>query len=279
MEKLGFTITAKEDSKITPFLEVISKFSEEILSISTKLENQILIQTRKGQSKIKINNLYTEFRFKNRVLKFYHGGKSKLISNTLAMIYEQFIMQNYSKIRLRNASVIDIGANIGDSAIYFAMSSAKHVYAFEPYPYTYSVALKNLKTNNLLKKITLLNEGYGRIDCYIKIDPYYKSSASDTIIESEKGKQIKINTLKTIVEKFKIKDGLLKMDCEGCEYNLIYETTETLRKFKGILIEYHYGYIPLLKKLESSGFEVNFTKPYKTKLRSRIGFIIGKRIN
>jgi len=36
------------------------------------------------------------------------------------------------------------------------------VYAFEPYPYSYNIAKKNIKLNHLEDKITLLNEGCGK---------------------------------------------------------------------------------------------------------------------
>jgi len=57
---------------------------------------------------------------------------------------------------------VDVGAASGDTAIYFALNGAKHVYAFEPYPYSYNIAKENIKLNHLEDKITMLNEGCGR---------------------------------------------------------------------------------------------------------------------
>jgi hypothetical protein len=55
---------------------------------------------------------------------------------------------------------------------------------------------------------------------------------------------------------------ILKMDCEGCEYEPILSTNEsTLRKFSHIMIEYHFGYKNLEEKLEKCGFEVSVTRP------------------
>ena len=54
------------------------------------------------------------------------------------------------------------------------------------------------------------------------------------------------------------------MDCEGCEYNIVNEQDETLRKFKRIQIEYHYGYEKLKSKLEEAGFTVRYTEPRKS---------------
>jgi len=69
-------------------------------------------------------------------------------------------------------------------------------------------------------------------------------------------------SLQNLVEKYEIKSGILKMDCEGCEYDSILETAnEILQKFSHIQIEYHYGYKNLKEKLESAGFSVKITKP------------------
>ncbi|MEM3715123.1 MAG: FkbM family methyltransferase, partial [Nitrososphaeria archaeon] len=62
--------------------------------------------------------------------------------------------------------------------------------------------------------------------------------------------------------------GILKMDCEGCEYNLLNEDDETIKKFAMIQIEYHYGYEKLVDKLKESGFAVKYTEPREVYNRS-----------
>ena len=42
----------------------------------------------------------------------------------------------------------DVGANIGDSSIYFALKGAKKVIALEPLPANYEMAVKNIELNN-----------------------------------------------------------------------------------------------------------------------------------
>lgn len=60
----------------------------------------------------------------------------------LQTLHERFVMDEYGALEVANAVVIDIGANIGDSAIYFADKGAAHVYAFEPFPETYATAVR-----------------------------------------------------------------------------------------------------------------------------------------
>ena len=97
-----------------------------------------------------------------------------------------------------NGYIIDIGANIGDSSIYFALNNAKKVIALEPYPYSYNYALKNININNLNDKITLLNAGYGE-DSEIKIDENKITYTATALISSNQGKEIKIYSLKTLI--------------------------------------------------------------------------------
>jgi FkbM family methyltransferase len=67
--------------------------------------------------------------------------------------------------------VIDIGANLGDSSLFFAKKGFK-VIGFEPLNKVYEIALENIKLNNLEGKITLVNKGVGAkkgFNCIIMI--------------------------------------------------------------------------------------------------------------
>ncbi len=63
------------------------------------------------------------------------------------------------------------------------------------------------------------------------------------------------------MSKYNIDSGILKMDCEGCEYGLLNETNETIQSFSMIQIEYHYGYERLVNKLKELDFKCEYTKP------------------
>lgn len=80
--------------------------------------------------------------------------------------------------------------------------------------------------------------------------------------KSDSGQQIKLLTLKTLLEAYQIRSAVLKMDCEGCEYDVILNTPNNiLKKFAKMQIEYHYGSSSLKKKLEDPGITVSVTKP------------------
>lgn len=171
-----------------------------------------------------------------------------------------FIMEDYKFLNVENQEVIDIGANIGDTAIYFALKGSNRVIALEPYPYSFELALRNVAENGLKEKIRLINAGYGK-DKEIFIDENIKSSLGLQMSSYSDGKKI------------------LKMDCEGCEYDLLKEDNSVLRKFSQVQIEFHHGYKILARKLRKAGFAVDIDYKLRGKSLRPLGFIYANRKN
>jgi len=204
------------------------------------------------------NNI--ELEQQNKKIYFYYGTNEQL-SNSILVISEIFIDGQYKWLDVKGKDVVDVGASIGDSAIYFALRGAKHVYAFEPYPYSYNIAMKNIKLNHLEDKITLLNEGCGKSGV-VTIKENYRNTIGTDLKNFKEGKKIKIENLDEIVKRFNLKHAALKVDCEGCEYDLILNASdEALKAFDQIVIEYHYGYKNLVKRLRQAGFKVKYSLP------------------
>jgi len=218
-----------------------------------------IIKIVKSWHNVKILKNYVEIKYKGRTIKFYYDTVKQLI-NTVWVITETFIELKHDKLNVIDTAVVDVGANIGDTAIFFALKGAKHVYAFEPYPYVYNIAKKNIKLNHLEDKITLLNEGCGKSG-FVRIRKDYKSRGGTELRSFKNGKKIRIESLDEIVKRFKLKHAALKVDCEGCEYALLLNASdEALSAFDQVIIEYHYGYKNLVKRL-SNIFSVRFIPP------------------
>ena len=172
----------------------------------------------------------------------------------------QVILETFSSdvyhIDVTGRDVVDIGANIGDTAIYFALRGAKRVIAFEPYPSAYQVAKLNVEANSMGNKVTMLNEGIG-MPSTLTIDPTFKVKVFSQLRVSEAGVRVRLRSLKDLVRSFGLREAVLKLDCEGCEYGAIMGTSpETLACFKTILMEYHYGSKGLVRRLRKAGFSV-----------------------
>jgi len=224
-----------------------------------KLEQKELLKIVKNiHYEIKGNNI--ELEYQNRKIYFYYDT-NKQLSNSIIVISENFIEGQYKWLDVKGKDVVDVGASIGDSAIYFALRGARHVYAFEPYPYSYNVAKKNIKLNHLEDKITLLNEGCGKSGV-VTIKENYRNTIGTDLKNFKEGKKIKIENLDEIVKRFNLKHAALKVDCEGCEYDLILNASdEALKAFDQIIMEYHYGYRNLVERLEQAGFKIKYSLP------------------
>ena len=224
--------------------------------------------------KIQMGRNTVSFKHGGHTVKFWFDSKQQL-ANVLSLIFEQFGREQYKWLDVKGRVVVDIGANVGDTAIYFALNGAKHVYAFEPYPYSYGLARKNIKLNGLENKITLLNEGVSGKGGQIKIAESFKSDMNSSMRGFSRGKSIRVTTLNGIVRRFKIKNGALKSDCEGYEYPIFLKAgSGTLNGFDQMMIEYQYGYRNLVRKLEDEGFRARHTMPtYLARSKMFLGMI------
>jgi len=196
-----------------------------------------------------------------------------------------FFEEQYDFLPVRDKEVIDIGSNIGDTSIYFALRGAKKVIAVEPAPKNFQSAKKNVEINSLSNKIELIMAGCSDKKGSILVNA--EKSGITYSLENDKQNEIKVPliTLDEILKNVKSFPCILKMDCEGCEYDTILSATnETLTYFSHIQIEYHFGYKNLKKKLQSCGFDVSVTKPqigyrlYHDAGKSFIGYIYAKKI-
>lgn len=175
-------------------------------------------------------------------------------------VIEIFEDKDY-EMEVKDREVVDIGANIGDSSIYFAINGAKRVIAIEPLPSAYSELLKNIELNNLRNVIIPLNAAISSNEGEMEVPCNYE--ISDSITYSTFSKQENTNeickipkiTLKKILDY--VKDPyLLKIDCEGCEFDLILNEYNNVSVFENIILEYHtiktgIPYSSILNKLSS----------------------------
>ncbi|WP_016731931.1 FkbM family methyltransferase [Saccharolobus islandicus] len=167
---------------------------------------------------------------------------------------------DYNWLNVSGKDVLDVGANIGDSAIWFALNGAKKVIAIEPYPFPYEIMLKNIRANNLDNIILAINCGIGKENTKIKVTKEATFRGSN-LKASKEGVEIPVYTLDYVIEKYGPFD-ILKMDCEGCEYEAILNS-KNLEIFSQIQIEYHYGCENLKTKLENIGFNVKCSNSVK----------------
>jgi FkbM family methyltransferase len=187
-------------------------------------------------------------------------------------VYECFFGKVYgSRVSLEGRTVIDIGAGIADSAIHFASLGAT-VFAFEPHEESFSLARKNVELNKLQSRVFLFhkavsaNEGVERL--MIPQGEPHKSvlmKDGDALVEKglfDQSQNVETATLDKIIQQNGLnKIDILKLDCEGAEFDILNESSsEALSKVRKIVLEYHRNPVQLIRFLSSLGFKVNVRK-------------------
>ena len=124
--------------------------------------------------------------------------------------------------------VIDVGANYGDSSIWWSKKFGARVIAFEPLEDVYRILNDNIRLNNAGVITYNLALGNGA-NIKGKRNGSMLAVGGDTEIASSKLDDFKLE-----------KVDLLKIDVEGFEYGVLNGSAETIKKFKPkIIIETH----------------------------------------
>ncbi len=176
---------------------------------------------------------------------------------------------------LAGKTVLDIGAAFGDSLVWFALKGAARVIGIEPMPSFVALCLKNVALNHLEKVCEVIHAAVGRQTMPdLRNDPTYQVVFKGyTNFSSEFNvKSVPVVTLADLVRQYEINDGIMKVDCEGWEYDVLLNAPdELLRRFERIVIEYHYGFEKLENKLKGAGFALKIVPPHDVLAPERNG--------
>ena len=236
---------------------------------------QIIITLAKGGGKIKNFNDYecysSFFRYfpfasisKGKVVSFFFSGKRvKMFCGELnpQFLAGTFAMGDYGILsNINGKDVLDIGAAIGDTAVYFGLRGARKVYSYEINKRYYDICKKNIELNNLGNVVEVKLCGVGKDN-----KPLNNSLSILGAILPEKDREaangIEMKTLNEVIKDHKINDGILKIDVDGFEYKIIEGVEcDLLNRFSHIIMEYHFGVKNLAVKLEACGFKTEIKK-------------------
>lgn len=140
--------------------------------------------------------------------------------------------------------VLDVGAHIGSFAFACVQRGARHVVAFEPDPENRSLALRNL--HDSLGSVVLRREAVWRSDVPVESVGYsgyerdgsaYNTGAG-TLLSAEAGMEVGAVALDEVLAEVGGPVRLLKLDCEGSEFPILY-TSKRLDRIKEIAGEFH----------------------------------------
>jgi FkbM family methyltransferase len=100
-----------------------------------------------------------------------------------------------------------------------SLRGARRVIALKPYPRLYGEVLLNIKANGVAVRVVLVNAGLGVADGEVcadlsDVEEYFLFGPSNRC-----DVKVRMYTLRTLIIEFEVEEGsILKMYCEGCEY-------------------------------------------------------------
>ncbi|GGJ60422.1 FkbM family methyltransferase [Glutamicibacter ardleyensis] len=159
---------------------------------------------------------------KNYSLEF-HSPKDH-IARQVGMgktFYEIELLNAIKPFINHNDLVIDVGANIGNHSIFFAGTRDCNVIAFEPYPTSFQLLLKNIKANKLLTSISARNCAVGRTAGFAKVTSVDEGNLGATRLGTVGEGEIIVRTLDSFISSFNAAVKLLKIDVEGMEADVL----------------------------------------------------------
>lgn len=195
-------------------------------------------------------------------------------------IFEEIFLQNTYRFIIGNDCILlDIGMNIGLASLYFAAKSfVKKIYGFEPFKPTYDRALANFDLNEgpVKDKIKAFNYGLSDADrtgCFTYLDnnPGNMKTTSEYLKEGSdvyNGQVVELKEAgKEIDRIMNLEPGaayVIKIDCEGAEYDIIPSLVKwnVLDRVRLIIMETHDGREDELAGLiAGQGFTVYSDRP------------------
>ncbi|MCF8262469.1 MAG: FkbM family methyltransferase [Melioribacteraceae bacterium] len=180
-------------------------------------------------------------------------------------VEENYQFESYSE----NPVIIDCGANVGLSSIYFSrLYPTATIYAFEADPEIFKFLQSNLSTNKC-SNIEAINKAVWKEDGEISLSTEGADGAS--VVYNEKSIKIPSIRFSDYLSKFENID-MIKMDIEGAEYDVLMDCKDELAKTQNLFIEYHshkndnQKLGDVLKLLEDLGFRYFIKSGMKRKI-------------
>lgn len=180
-------------------------------------------------------------------------------ASLLFLVKELFEFEIYRfKSDTKEPLIIDCGANIGFSSIYFKrLYPDAKIIAFEPDPYIFSYLEHNIASFGF-ERVELINKALWSSETELE---FYSEGADGGRIK-ELGDNEQIIKIKTerLSKYLMQKVSFLKLDIEGAEYEVLHECRELLGNVQNIFVEYHsfadkkQELSGILKILENAGF-------------------------
>ena len=206
-------------------------------------------------------------------------------STDIMALTHVWLIEEYSKYDFKiekTDTVIDVGAHIGLFSLHTSQICKNgKIYAFEPMIENYDILKSNIQLNNF-SNIKAENCAISNSSSKITIYQNNDESGHSKFIETNNPIEVNSKSLNEIFNDEKIKKcDLLKLDCEGSEYEIIDSLEDkNFEKIEKMIIEYHLAdsHPELLNKLKNK-LKIKMYKISIEPLFDDIGFLYAIKKN
>ncbi len=201
-----------------------------------------------------------------------------------ATVMTTFFWKRYGVLSSKMRTIVDIGANIGVFTLFAAVAAPfSRIYSFEPDPKSYQYFLKNISKNHIADRVFPQNLAVS-IDTSKRYLQTFEIPLYNSLInESKMNDSIEVgctNLINIINENNLSNIDVLKLNCEGSEYDILYNTDRKyLQLINNIRMEYHnidsksMNVISLTTFLQNNGFFISRISPQS----KTSGFLIAEK--
>ena len=181
----------------------------------------------------------------------------------LAIFYEIFWKEIYKipfLVLPEKSVILDLGAHIGCTAIYFSMIYPDaQIYAVEASEESYNILKENVKSFKNIIAVQAVIDSKDGVVCFDTSGYSFNSKINHN------GKMVQSISISTLMMQYQItRVNLIKIDIEGAEKNILQNNVNWLKKTDNMIIELHddYKLVDLSKDIAPFGFTL--TIPSKT---------------
>ena len=201
-----------------------------------------------------------------------------LMALTNVWMIDEYNIEDYAIDN--NDTVIDIGSHIGLFSLFvYQFCNKGKIFCYEPIRENFEYLDLNLKlnkTNNIFPFNLAVSSDSSDLDIFLNED----QSGHSIFSKNNKKITVKSISLKQIFDENKILNcKLLKLDCEGSEYQIIDALPlNYFDRIENIVIEYHLADSKpelgkkLITKIKNTGFKIT-TRPH----HNDMGFLIARK--
>jgi FkbM family methyltransferase len=167
-----------------------------------------------------------------------YGLKFVVDENARFIVEEDYEPFMRDVVKLRSEDVfVDVGAHVGKYSFYASrqVGDSGMIVAIEPHPGNIAKLKKGIHLNGLLNVVAIQKacsnyQGQG----FLK---EYELSAKHELVQENIGVKVNVDTLDSILQILRIrKVSMIKIDVNGCEYEVLQGASKTLEEFKPPLI-------------------------------------------